>query len=311
MKYIDLHCDTALRIYDARADLYSNPFHVSLEKAASLDKYVQLAAIFTPPSLSDDEGWKKLLSVREYLLNECERHGVALLRSRDDLRRFWESDQKFAIILTAEDARVLDGKIERVREMYDLGFRVLTMLWGGDTSIGGSHDTNNGLTQFGEEAVREIIRLGIIPDVSHASRASTERIFELCEEHGSSPIATHSNYYGVREHSRNLTREEFCRLTSLGGIAGLSLCVTHLSAEEPVSSDSVIEHARAYSDIRTDRTALGCDLDGTDLPSDISGVADIPYLHEKMSQAGFSQDVLDSIFYKTALEFLLKNLPGD
>lgn len=75
-----------------------------------------------------------------------------------------------------------------MRELYDLGVRVMTLLWGGDTSIGGSHDTENGLTDFGKAAVEEMAKVGIIPDISHASFKSADDIMDICENAASLPL---------------------------------------------------------------------------------------------------------------------------
>lgn len=310
MKYFDLHCDTALKLYSGNQTLAHNDFHISLARLGELKKYIQLTAIFTPSELSDSDGWKQFLGVHANLLNEADKNGVKIIRNRRDLENFLSRGTKYAIIITVEDARILDGKIERIRKMYDMGVRVITPLWGGSSCIGGAHNVSEGLTYFGEKAVREMISCGIIPDISHASRKSAREIMDLCEECGVSPIATHSNSFSVREHTRNLTDEEFLRLTSLGGIAGLSLCPEHLSSGK-ASADDIVRHALLYQMLVKNHVSLGCDFDGTDLPEDISGIGEIPYIRRKFTEKGFSSYAIEQIFWDTALGFFRRNLPNE
>lgn len=310
MKYFDLHCDTALKLYRENQSLLHNDFHISLDRAMEFKKYIQLAAVFTPSDLSDQEGWEHFLDVHANLLDEADKNGVKIIRNRRDLESFLFFSSKYAIIITVEDARILDGKLERVEQMYDMGVRVVTPLWGSRSCIGGAHNFSEGLTDFGKKAVRKMISCGIITDVSHASRKSAREIMDLCEEYGVSPIATHSNSFSIREHTRNLTDEEFLRLTSLGGIVGISLCPDHLSSRK-ASADDIVRHALLYEILAKNHVSLGCDFDGTELPKDICGIGEIPYIRKKFTEKGFSRAAIEQIFWETALGFFRRNLPDD
>ncbi len=311
MKYFDLHCDTALSIWKNSEPITDNSCHISLNKASGFEKYIQLTAFFTHPSLSDSDGWEQFLSVYSNLIGEADKNGVQIIKNAHDLESFMhDSKKKYAFILTIEDARIIDGRTERITELYEKGIRVITPVWGGLSSIGGAHDTSEGLTQLGRDAVRAMCGCGIIPDISHASRKTAEEIMGISEKCGVSPIATHSNSHTVRQHSRNLTDAEFLRLTSLGGIAGISLCPKHLSDKgDKVSSDDVIPHVLHYEALAESRTAFGCDFDGTALPHDIDGIGFMPQFEKKLTDAGVSKEAVDSIFFTAAYSFFMNSLP--
>lgn len=309
MKLIDLHCDTALSLYHKNASIRDCDCHISLEKAAYLDKYIQLMAVFTDPKLSDEEGWEVFLRVREHLLRQCEENGIPLIRTSSELEAFEKSDKKVGFVLTVEDVRILANKLERVQQLYDLGVRVVTPLWGGMTSIGGSHDTDAGLTEFGREAVCEMLRLGIVPDLSHASFRSADEILDLCEGCGRAPIATHMNSYTVRPHSRNLTDDRFARLISMGGIAGVSFCPPHLTGDEVCTTDHVVGHFRYYHEHGAGHVSFGSDYDGTDLPADLPDITGVPAIVDKLRACGMDSDAVDAITWGTAYRFLKENLP--
>ena len=305
MKLFDLHCDTAMAVYAAMVPLRSNNRHISLEKSACFDKYVQLTAFFTSPRTSDEDGWNQFWRARRRLLDECDRNGVALVQSASELEAFDKSAGKTAFILTIEDVRMLAGHLERVEQLYEGGVRVVTPLWGGATIIGGSHNTEEGLTTFGRAAVEEMLNVGITPDISHASFRSTDEILDLCEKHGKSPIATHMNSYTECPHTRNLTDERFERLVKLGGIAGVSLCPPHLKNGEGCTSDDAVRHFVHYNGLHPESTAFGCDLDGTDLPSDMHDIRDLVPLAEKLAALGMNTD---NITYNNAYRFMMKVL---
>lgn len=311
LKLFDMHCDTAIQLYRMNRDLYDNDLQISLKKAECFDKYVQLAAFFTYPQLSDEEGWEVFLSARKNFIAQCEKYGVRIIKTADDLADFQNSDERFAVILAVEDMRILGGKLERVAEMYDLGVRVGTLLWGGETIIGGSHNTEHGLTEFGKAALAEMLRVGIVPDVSHASFKSTDEIMDMCEAFGKSPVATHMNSYTERAHTRNLTDLRYSRLTSLGGVAGISLCPDHLADDaDTCSACDVLRHILQYRELNKGGVGFGCDYDGTRPPQDLSDISKLPTVAEKLRDHGLTEAEIEQIFFGSVCEFMMKNLPS-
>lgn len=304
MKLCDMHCDTAMALYRGGLDLYKNDLHISLERASVFEKYLQLNAFFTSPRCSDEEGWEVFLKARAYFLDQCAKYGVSVLASGEEISAWDRDGGQFASVLTIEDARILAGHLGRVEELYRLGIRVVTPLWGGDTCIGGSHDTDHGLTEFGREAVREMLRVGIVPDLSHASFRSADEILDLCEAAGKSPVATHMNAYALHPHSRNLTDERYLRLTGMGGVAGISLYVRHLTDREPVTADDAAAHLCHYEALAPGAAGFGCDYDGSDVPEDLSEISRLPAVAERLKARGMSDEQIDGIYYRNVLRFL-------
>jgi len=308
MKLCDMHCDTAMALYRGGLDLKSNDLHICLDRAAVFETYLQLNAFFTSPRCSDEEGWEVFLKARDYFLGQCAKYGVSVLSSGDEIAAWDKDGGQFASVLTVEDARILAGHLGRVEELYRLGIRVVTPLWGGDTCIGGSHDTDHGLTDFGREAVREMLRVGIVPDLSHASFRSADEILDLCEEAGKSPVATHMNAYALHPHSRNLTDERYLRLTGMGGVAGISLYVRHLSGREDVTADDAAAHLCHYESLAPGHAGFGCDYDGSDVPADLAEISRLPAAAGCLRARGLTEEQIDGIYYGNVLRFLKKRI---
>ncbi len=304
MRLCDMHCDTAMALWHGHRSLAKNDLHIDLEKASVFSKYLQLAAFFTSTKLGDEEGWEDFLASRENFLAECRKNGVPVLFSGAEIRAWAAGDAPVGFVLTVEDARILNGHLERVGQLYDLGIRVVTPLWGGDTVIGGSHNTDHGLTDFGREAVREMLRVGIVPDISHASFRSTDEILDLCEEAGKPAVATHMNSYALCPHSRNLTDERFLRLVKTGGVAGISLYIRHLAENDPVTLEDAVRHLLRYHALAPGRVGFGCDFDGADLPTDISDLSGLPAAAELLRAHGLDEQTVDGICYGNVLRFL-------
>ena len=308
MKICDLHCDTALELYRHGYSLADAPCSVSLNKAAGYDRYVQLMAVFTSSRLDDEEGWQQFFAVRENLLKECEKYEVPLCRTGAELGntlRFTE--QKNAFLLTVEDARILAGKIERLEELHSAGVSVITPLWGGMTCIGGSHNTDAGLSDFGKAVVDGCFDLGIAVDLSHASTRSADDIFDIAEKKNGKVLATHSNAWTLCHHTRNLNDDRLRRLAALNGVIGVNLYVRFLAESDDCGMDDVLRHIEYLASVvGEDRVAFGADWDGADVPEELADISCMTKLIPALEEKGYSQAFLDGLFYENAVRFLTR-----
>ena len=218
---------------------------------------------------------------------------------------------KHAAILAVEDARLTAGKLERLDELKALGVKYLTLLWGGDTCIGGSHNTENGLTDFGKFLARRSFELGIIPDVSHASEQSVDDLVPIAYEFKKPFIATHSNSHALYGHTRNLRDRHFAIIKDLGGIVGVSLCPSHLTdtSLRPATAEDVFAHVDYYLSIGgEDIVGFGADWDGTDLPQGFGCVSDLTQVAEIMARHNYSEELIHKLYWKNFYDFALRNL---
>ena len=229
MRLFDLHCDTLLCVHNQQLPLSSNPFHVDIEKTAPYESYVQIGAVWSEKRLGNDTAWEHFLRVSDGTAKTLRQtpHTVQAINAAGIRDAVLNGTRAF--ILAVEDARILNGYLSRVDVLYERGVRFLTLLWSGRTCIGGSHNTDAPLTEFGRAVVRRCFERGIIPDVSHASRAVTDEVLKMGREAGKPVIASHSNSFSVYEHTRNLTDDEFRTIAELGGIVGLSMVPPHLT----------------------------------------------------------------------------------
>ena len=284
MRYFDLHCDTATALYDRGETLKTSTCQISAGTISHFDVMTQVFAVFSKPGMSNEDCYRRFFKVVEHL------------KSDPDLPPH---------ILSVEDARLLDGDAARLDALYSEGVRILTPLWSGVTCVGGSFDTDEGLSPFGFDVIEKCFDLGITPDVSHASRKSTSEIIRCAEAHGTAVIASHSDSYEVCPHPRNLTDSEAKEIAALGGVVGICLHTPHLGGEDV---DTVLKHIAHFVNlIGEDGVCLGCDLDGTDkLPGGIKNQADVIIIAEEMEKQGFGKNLINKVFYENANAFFEK-----
>ena len=293
----DLHCDTLYELYLKNEAFDTNSLHISNNKAKNFAPYIQIFAIWSNNSLSNDDAFVNFFNV----LNYARKNGFSF-SSTPIL------DQNTSI-LSVEDARLINGDIKRLDTLYKCGVKTLTLCWKDISIIGGAWNTMVGLTDFGCEVVKRCFELGIIPDISHASILTSENAIECARTNKRPIIASHSNSYTVCQHKRNLSDELFLEITKIGGLIGISLAGEHISTNNNASIKDILNHIYHYLSLGGEKIiCLGCDLDGvTSLPREISSINDLNKLFLEVER-NFGHDFAIKLFFENAFKFFSKNL---
>jgi membrane dipeptidase len=175
---------------------------------------------------------------------------IETVKSASEFLSAWKRG-KAAAFLAVEDARLLDGDLSRLDILHSRGIRYLTLTWGGKSCIGGAHDTDLGLTEFGRTVVEKCFELSIFADISHGSEALADEVISLAYQCNKPIIASHSNSFSAYPHTRNLRDRHFEDIKALGGIVGISLCRSHLgdNVNESITPLHVIRHIDRYMEL--------------------------------------------------------------
>lgn len=315
MKMIDLHCDTLckLGLSGGTAALSKNDFHVDLEKLKQADSLAQFFAIFVYLERLSDYGAKTAYEafVRVYEIYQSE-----MLINKDKILPAYsyndiiENDKKgkMSSVLTIEEGEVVGGSLDRLKNLYEMGVRLITLTWNYENCFGypNSQDKaimNKGLKPFGIEAIRMMNDMGMAVDVSHLSDGG----FWDVVQHSKKPfLATHSNSRVLKNHTRNLTDDMLKALANKGGITGINFYHSFLDDDIDTSRiASMIEHMKHIKNIAgIDALALGTDYDGIGSKLEIEDIGKVPMLIPHMEKAGFTGDEIEKVFYKNALRFI-------
>lgn len=261
-----------------------------------------------------DRAYRKALTMADYASRaQGERFGLA--RSAEEVLSM-ERENRMAGILTVEEGGVLNGRPERLEELYARGVRLITLTWNYENCIGSPNSRDQeimqrGLTPFGIQTVERMNDLGMIVDVSHLSDGG----FRDCVRRSKKPvIASHSNARSLCPHPRNLSDEMLHALGEKGGVAGVNFYGAFLRpAGKPAEEDraqisDIVRHIRHMTDQGgEDAVALGTDFDGFDrksLPSGIRGVQDMDVLWDAMKRAGFTERQIEKTAYGNVMRIL-------
>ena len=148
------------------------------------------------------------------------RDQIELAFTASDARRIHAAGKKIAF-MGVENGYALGEDLRFVQEFYDRGARYLSLTHNGHNQLADSHTGEregwkwHGVSPLGEEVVAAMNRLGMMVDVSHASKNAMMQIATLSK---APVIASHSAVRALCDVSRNLDDEQLLALQKTGGV---------------------------------------------------------------------------------------------
>jgi membrane dipeptidase len=142
----------------------------------------------------------------------------------DDVERLY-ADGKLVATIGIENGFAIGQDLSLLEKYHELGARYFGLTHIGhndiaDSSIprdglGDEEEEHGGVSEFGEQVIAEANRLGIMVDVSHASRNTLLDAVRLSR---APIIASHSAVRELADTPRNLTDQEWEELAQNGGV---------------------------------------------------------------------------------------------
>lgn len=284
----DCHCDTLTELYKKGDGLYSNDQHFDIKRQIALGGGLQFCAIYVPTlEFRYYGGLRYTLTLLDKYLSEIKKlkeGGIDVLQvlTKEDAADVL--NHKAATLLAIEEGGAIDGSIEALRCLYELGLRAMTLTWSNRNDIADGVNeeiSGSGLTVFGRKVVAEMNRLGILVDVSHIAPRGFWDVIECSTK---PIIATHSNAKAVCPHPRNLDDAQLKALNETGGLVGVTFAGQFLEKDyNDACIESVYRHIDHMLNLmgNDDHVGFGSDFDGISHPPyNIQGVQDYKPLVE-------------------------------
>ncbi len=259
---------------------------------------------------------------------------LELARSAADTERI-QKQGKIASLIGLEGGHGIDNSLSVLRMFYDVGVRYLTLTH--NTTLGwadaaSDFPRNRGLSEFGEQVVREMNRLGIFVDLSHVSPETMRDAIRVSE---APVIFSHSSARALVDHVRNVPDDVLRTLPANGGVVMVTFVPAFVNQQvyawagrleaaaeqartelddraaigqrmqqwmqanpQPFASISDvadhIDHVRKIAGI--DHIGIGSDFDGIDRgPTGLEDVSKFPYLFAELLRRGYSEADLKKI----------------
>ena len=158
---------------------------------------------------------------------ELEKARVSRALTLKDLRTAHDRGQQ-AIVQTVEGAHFIEGRVERIEEVYKRGLRSLQLLHDNNDMVAPLGDINGGtslggLTAMGADTIKECNRLKILVDMAHASTATLQAALKIARQPF---LVSHSSLDGWKSPnsgmaSRTIARQDAKAVADAGGVVGV------------------------------------------------------------------------------------------
>jgi membrane dipeptidase len=200
-----------------------------------------------------------------------------LARTAADIERI-QKQGRIASLIGVEGGHAIESSLSALRMLYELGARYMTLThnttlrW---ADAAADLNRNRGLTEFGEEVVREMNRLGMIVDLSHTS---PETMRDAIRVSAAPVIFSHSSARAIVDHPRNVPDDVLRSLPKNGGVVQVTF-VPDFDSKAAFAwaqrRDSVIESARSELDGADIGARVGAWMQANPQPNaNVSDVAD-------------------------------------
>lgn len=306
---IDLHCDTIMQLLDHpdSGDLYRNTWKIDIEKLQKAHSKVQDFALFINLGETNDpygryEEMRNLCTTQIHLYGEHIQHVL----SYQDVESVYESG-KIGALMSIEEGGVLGGDLDKLKQAYQDGVRLITLTWNYPNGLGEPHcgEQHKKLTPKGIEFVEAMQDLGIIVDCSHLNDGGTEQLGDILDVPF---VASHSNAREVTAHTRNLPDNLIKLIANKGGVIGLNFAQSFLGTSPVSRIEDIVKHGLyLINKGGEDVVALGTDFDGIKPNTEIKDASEMYRLYDAFKEAGLSVEQCEKLFWKNA-DRLLKEI---
>jgi microsomal dipeptidase-like Zn-dependent dipeptidase/gamma-glutamyl-gamma-aminobutyrate hydrolase PuuD len=204
---------------------------------------------------------------------------------------------KKSIMLGIENGLAIEHSLDKLRHFADRGIVYMTLCHNGDNDICDSArgcNTHNGVSEFGEQVIKEMNRLGIMVDMSHAGEKSFYDALEISEK----PIVcSHSNSRILCDHPRNLTDDQLRAIAAKGGVVHTTFYHGFLQKTGEADILDGIKHLEHAIDIMgIDHVGIGTDFDGDGGVCGMRDASDIQQFTRQLLRRRYSETDIAKIW---------------
>lgn len=152
----------------------------------------------------------------------------------------------------------IPDELRYLKVFYQLGIRMMHLTYQRRNMIGDgcAEEANAGLSDFGRAVVREMNRVGVIPDCAHSGWQTSLEAAQISEK---PCVASHSVAGAIYPHIRSKPDEVIKAIVDTGGFIGICCISRYLRGSGDLSA--LLDHIDYVSKkFGTDHVAIGTDI---------------------------------------------------
>lgn len=208
------------------------------------------------------EAWRSYQTQLKTLKSLLELPSITPILTPEDIISA-KQNGKIGAFFTTEGADFLEGSLDKLEQVYQDGFRSLTLVHYHINEIGDVQTEApryNTLTPFGITLVKAMNQKGLLIDLAHAAKGTSMKAMEVTEKPVmiSHSAVRHPNF----DSYRFIDLEEGKMVAETGGIIGAWPAGLGLAS----LSDYVDQIFRLVDDVGVDHVSIGTDMDANYKP---------------------------------------------
>lgn len=300
---LDSHCDTPMFFdQNIRFNTRDSRIKVDIHKMyeGHLDGTIMVA--YLKQEARDRDALQAATAKASSLLNQIEEMVAAnspyvgIAYTPQDVSRLKRENRK-AIMLGIENAYAIGSDIANVERFRERGVVYMTLCHNGDNDVCDSARGNRehgGLSDFGRQVVREMNRVGMMVDLSHASE---ESFYDALRYSRTPIVCSHSSCRALCNHPRNLTDEQLRALAKAGGVAQVCIYGGFLREDGKAGLPDVVAHINHMVEVAgIDHVGIGTDFDGDGGVPGCDSAAEVINLTRRLMAEGYSEEDIAKIW---------------
>ncbi len=303
MLTLDSHCDTPM-FFDQGVNFHTRDSKVLVDlhkmTEGGLDATVMVA--YLKQMARDEESLKKATEKACRILKEIEdmvaanEDAVGIACTPKDLYDHKQQGKK-SILLGIENGYAVGKELSLVEHFAKKGVVYMTLCHNGDNDICDSargQGEHGGVSPFGEQVIREMNRLGMMADLSHASEKS---FYDALAISRVPIICSHSSARVLCDHPRNLTDDQLRALAAHGGVAQVCLYSGFLRQDAPATILDAMQHLQHMIDVMgVEHVGIGTDFDGDGGIIGCASASELVNLTRQMLRKRYSEEDIARIW---------------
>jgi membrane dipeptidase len=220
---VDTHNDITTMMMDDGYDIGTSSvgkYHTDLARMKEGGLTAEFFSVYVDRKFATGGGSaRRALDQIDLVYRAAERYPDKLMMATTvaDIRRA-KKQGKVAALMGIEGGHAIENSLMALRDFYRLGVRYMTLTHNNTNDWADAccdKPTNNGLSDYGREVVREMNRLGMLVDISHVSDKTMSDVLDI----STAPvIASHSSARALSDHPRNIPDDLLRRIAKNGGV---------------------------------------------------------------------------------------------
>lgn len=294
---LDTHCDTPMFFpQDVNFGSRDPKLLVDLHKMTEGHQDATIMVAYLPQPTEQPTAFANHIFDKIEAIVRKHSDYLGIARTPADLYTNKQNGRK-SIMLGIENGHALDGQIENLRHFAQRGIVYMTLCHNGDNDICDSakgSNTHGGISDFGKDVVREMNRLGIMVDLSHAAEKSFYDALEISQQ----PIVcSHSSCRALCDHPRNLTDDQMRALAAKGGVMQVTIYNGFLRLDgEATILDAMAHLDHAIQIMGIDHVGLGTDFDGDGGVPGLANSAELLHFTRQLLNRRYSEKDIQKIW---------------